>query len=486
LSKIVIDLDKKSSPISPFIYGHFIEHLGGCVYDGIWVGENSKIPNICGIRQDTVEYLQRIQPPVVRWPGGCFADCYHWQDGIGPRDKRPRRYGRWNDATEPNQFGTHEFMNFCRLIGSEPYLTANVGTGSPQEFHYWMEYCNAPINSTTLADQRAENGSPEPFGVKFWEIGNETWGFGGTNTAEGYADTYRRFVTMMPGYDVPLFTIPSGPYDDDRDWTRRFFEQNQRAKPTTIGGWSVHYYFESGTDSLNFTLKDWYSMLHQAKHLEEVIEGQWGVLSEFDPDRRIKLIINEWGAQHLPGSEASPKHLYGQVPTMRDAVIDAFSLDIINRHADKVHMANICLLTNALQGLFLTDGDKFVATPVFYIYELYAVHQNAQGLDVDISSPQVENLPALAGSASVKGNTIALTVTNLHATENMEAEICLRGANIREARLTTLSHEDIRANNTFSHPFEVIPKVSSLTANTDALIVRFEPASVNRIDIEIG
>lgn len=479
MAKIIIYPDEIIGTISPYVYGHFTEHIGGVVYDGIWVGENSKVDNIRGIRADLVKYLRRINPSVIRWPGGCFADRYHWQDGIGPEEKRPRRYGRWNDVTEPNFFGTHEFIDFCRLVNAEPYLAANVGTGSAEEFQQWVEYCNAPAGSTTLADMRLK----DPFRVRFWGVGNEAWGCGGNFTPEDYADHYRRFTTWVPSYGLPLYLIACGPHGDNRDWTYRFFQQYNRASRTNIDGWSVHYYCGSAGGAIDFSEAQWYELLNKANQMEKIILGQWDVLSEFDPEHKIKLIIDEWGAWHPPGTEINPRHTFEQISTMRDAVICALTLDTFNRHADKVFMSNIAQLVNNLHSLFLADGEKFVATTNFYVFEMYAQHQGAQAVQTEFHVPGVEGLPFLSGSASIKGKTITLTVTNIHAKEAIETEIYVKDAPLKEAKQTVLAHKDMHAHNTFETPFEVVSKTSQIQTGGDKLILELYPASVIRLDL---
>ena len=486
MDKILIDPNKPIGTISPHIYGHFTEHIGGVIYDGIWVGEDSSIPNINGIRLSLVEHLRRINPSVIRWPGGCFADRYHWQDGIGKREFRPRRYGRWSDVTESNLFGTHEFIEFCRLVDAEPYIAGNVGTGSAEEFQQWIEYCNAPKNTTTLADMRAENGSEKPFNVKFWGVGNESWGCGGNFTPEDYADYYRQFTTWLPGYGIPLYSIACGPSGDDRDWTKRFFQQYNRASRTAINGWSFHYYCGSAGGVIDFTEVQWYELLGKANFMEKIIVSQWELLGEFDPQHNIKLIVDEWGAWHPSGTEINPNHLFEQVSTMRDALIAGLTLDTFNRHADKVYMSNVAQLVNNLHSLFLADEEKFVATPNFYVYEMYVPHQGALSINTEFDTQNIADLPILAGSASVKDKVICLTVTNLHATESVEAEICVSETVLKEAKIICLSHNDIHAHNTFTEQKEVIPKVSEVVLKDGRLIHKFNPASITRLDIVIG
>src|SRR5262249_8307152 len=268
--------------IRPGVYGQFAEHIGGVIYDGIWVGRDSKIANTDGIRQAIIDHVKKIGPVVVRWPGGCFADRYHWRGGIGPAEKGPRRYGRWREETESNRFGTHEFLRFCRLCGVEPYLAANVGTGSPEEFQQWVEYCNAPSGATSLADERAANGHPEPFRVKYWGVGNESWGCGGKFIPEDYCREYRRFVEWLPKYDSAPFLIAAGPNSNDLDWTRRFFAKWADGARADIHGWAPHYYCGTTGHALNFSVDQWYEQLHKANRMEPLIKDQWAAMGEFD------------------------------------------------------------------------------------------------------------------------------------------------------------------------------------------------------------
>ncbi len=483
MARVVISPEGHISKISPYIYGHFTEHIGGVIYDGIWVGKDSSIPNINGIRSSLIQYLKRINPSVIRWPGGCFADRYHWQDGIGDRKLRPKRYGRWNDVTEPNHFGTHEFIEFCRLVNAEPYIAGNVGTGSPEEFQQWIEYCNAPKHTTTLAEMRSNNGSIEPFNVKFWGIGNEAWGCGGNFTPEDYADHYRQFTTWLPAYGLPLYCIACGPNGDDRDWTRRFFQQYTKASKTIINGWSFHYYCGSAGGAIDFTEAQWYELLDKARYIEKIINSQWELLSEFDPQHHIKLIVDEWGAWHPSGTEINPNHLFEQVSTMRDALIAGLTLDIFNRHADKVYMSNIAQMINNLHSLFLADGDKFVATPNFYVYEIYKCHQGNMSINVEFDSPEIHGMPCLNGSASMNDKAIFLTVTNIHSTDGIETEISINGITIKDVIINELANENIHAHNTFENPTEVITKTTKIEPKNNKIIFTFKPASVSCLSI---
>ncbi|MBI4583833.1 MAG: alpha-L-arabinofuranosidase [Planctomycetes bacterium] len=488
-------LDERRGSIRPALYGHFTEHIGGVIYDGIWVGPQSKIPNLDGIRLALVEHVRRLGPVAVRWPGGCFADRYHWRDGIGPRERRPRRFGRWRDDTEPNHFGTHEFVRFCRLCGVEPYFAANVGTGSPEEFQQWVEYANAPPGSTSLAEERASNGDREPFKVRAWGVGNESWGCGGKFTPEDYCAEYRRFTEWVPGYGVPLYLIAAGPSGNDLGWTRRFFARWADGARAPIHGWAPHYYCGTTGHALEFSTDQWYEMLHKANHMEKLIADQWAALGEFDRERRIKLVIDEWGAWHPAGTEINKAHLFEQMGCLRDALAAALTLDTFNRHAEKIDMANVAQLVNNLHSLFLADGEKFVPTPTFHVFEMYRPHQGAEAVRLEIDDPGVafkaggreEKIFRLAGSASVSQKKLTLTLVHAHASEPAEVSLQLRGAGAAAAAAarTVLAHPSLNAHNTFENPQEVVPRTGPLDQRGAELRIVLPAASVNRLDISL-
>jgi alpha-N-arabinofuranosidase len=487
-------LNETIGAIKPTIYSHFTEHIGGVIYDGVWVGRNSKVPNIDGIRRALVEHVRRLGPVVVRWPGGCFADKYHWRDGLGPSDKRPRRFGRWQEVTESNQFGTHEFIHFCHLCGVQPYFGANVGTGSAEEFQQWMEYCNAPAGSTTLGDERAANGSSKPFGVRYWGVGNESWGCGGKFTPEDYCREYRKFTEWVPQYRVPLYLIAAGPDGNNLDWTRRFFKKWTDFARAQIHGWAPHYYCGTTGHALKFSDDQWYEMLDKANRMEQLITDQWAALGEFDREHKIKLIIDEWGCWHPAGTEINPHHLFEQMGCLRDAMAAALTLDTFNRHADKVDMANIAQLVNNLHSLFLADGDRFVATPTFHVFEMYKPHQGARAVRLALEAPQVDfraegkdrKLFRVAGSASVKGKDLTLTLVHTHVTEPAEVSIQLRDGKASEGvQQTVLSHEKLNAHNTFENPNQVMPKTTTLKSSGSSIKCVLPPASINRMDLRL-
>ena len=487
-------LDEPIGTIAPELYGHFTEHLGGVIYGGVWVGEESAVPNIGGIRQSLVEWMKRLRPAVIRWPGGCFADVYHWRDGIGPRGKRPRRHGRWNDATEPNLFGSHEFIRFCRLVGAEPYIGANVGTGNAEEFQQWVEYCNAPAGSTTLADERAANGSVEPFRVRYWGIGNESWSCGGTFTPEDYCTEYRKFTTWPPNYGVPLYLIGSGPSSNDVQWTERFFKKWTDASRAPLQGWSPHYYCGTAGEALKFTTDEWYELLNNANQMEKLITDQWTAMGKFDVKHEVRLVIDEWGAWHKPGTEINKAHYLEQMSCLRDAIIAAITLDTFNRQADKVSMANVAQLINNLHSLFLADGNKFVATPNFYVFEMYKPHQGAKAVRIAVDAPSIPfrvgnkelTLFGVAGSASVRDKTLTLTLVNPHASESTVAKVKLKGGSARSVRRTILTHADPAAHNTFENPNELTPQSNDVDVSGPGLTLELPSKSITRWDITLG
>jgi alpha-L-arabinofuranosidase len=517
-SRIEILLAEPLGTISPNIYGHFTENLGGVIYDGVWVGAKSKVPNVNGIRKELIEEMRKIKAPVIRYPGGCFADSYDWRDGIGPAEKRPRRTNFWaqeetaagpaNHKYDPNQFGTNEFIQFCKLIGSQPYLAANVRSLPATEFYRWVEYCNSPAGTTTLADMRAAAGYAEPFGVRYWGVGNESWGCGGNFTAQEYAVEFRRYAAWVPQYGQKLSFVASGPSDDKWDWTRGFLEEIVRHSPAdlrSIYGLALHYYawnlsrgrtrdwVEGKGDALKFETVDWYELLRQGDVMESLINGHWQVMGEFDREHSVKLVVDEWGPWYRPGSEATPGDILEQTPTLRDAVFSGLTLDTFNRHPEKVAMANCAQLINCLNSLYLAHEDKFCVTPVGHVFAMYAVHQGGQALRTIFSSPSVgydrDGKPAsfwgLNGSASLHENELVLTVVNPHVSAAREAKIGIRGASLKSGTATTLANSDIHAHNTFDQREVVSPQSKTLDFQRGDLVYRFAPASVTKLTLSL-
>jgi alpha-L-arabinofuranosidase len=518
-SHIEIVANETLGTISPNIYGHFAENLSGVVYDGIWVGPNSKVPNVDGIRKELVDEMRKIKPPVVRFPGGCFADSYDWRDGVGPADKRPRRTNFWAEGEastapashryDPNEFGTNEFAHFCQLIGSEPYLAANLRSLPAEELDRWVEYCNSPAGSTTLADLRASTGFKEPFNVRYWGVGNESWGCGGNFTPQEYAAEFRRFTTWVPRYGRELSFIGSGPNVDNWAWTRGFFEEiarRGRGEFRSVYGWALHHYAwnlsrgktqdwnQGKGDALKFDAVDWYELMREGDRMEGLINGHWQIMGEEDPQHRVKLVVDEWGPWYRPGSEATPGDQLEQMPTLRDAVFSGMTLDIFNRHPEKVAMAACAQLINCLNSLYLAHEDRFVVTPVGHVFAMYAAHQGGQALRTNFSAPSIDydrdGKPAsfwgLKGSASLRDNELTLTVVNPHVSEVRDTQISVRGAKFKSAAATVLTHADIHAHNTFAQRDVLTPKTQSAEVKGDTVTFRFPAASVTKLAIQLA
>jgi alpha-N-arabinofuranosidase len=511
-SRIEVLLDEPIGVIAPEVYGHFVEHLGGVVYDGVWVGERSKVPNIGGVRRALVDALRAIQPGVVRWPGGCFADSYDWRDGVGPRARRPRRTNFWADHAEirdlgdiparyeRNEFGTNEFVRFCRLIGAAPYLAVNVGSLPPRTFHEWLEYCNSPAGTTSWADVRAAGGEREPFGVRYWGVGNEAWGCGGNFTPEEYAEEYRRFTAWGgPEYGVKLAFIGSGPSGGDLEWTRRCFAAlAERRSVGSLWGWALHHYSgaeDAGADAVAFDARGWYDLLASADRMDSLITAHWQQMRQEDRDHTVKLVVDEWGAWHRSAPVADPSHLFESQSTIRDAVVAGLTLDTFNRHADKIAMANVAQLVNCIQSLFLAHEDRFVVTPTYHVFAMYAAHQGARAVRTVWSAPPVSwadakgerrELWGLNGSASVRDRTLTLTVTNPSPDTPREVEIAVRGGAIASARATTLTARDVHDVNSFEHPDVVAPVTATVATRGSVLVHVFPPASVTKLEVTLA
>ena len=522
-SHIEVLVDEPIGAIAPEIYGHFTEHLGTVIYDGIYVGENSKIPNQQGLRSALIEKMRAIHAPMVRWPGGCFADSYDWRDGIGPRNKRPRRTNFWTDVFtpalqkqnipqvyEPNEFGTDDFVRFCKLCGAEPYIAANVRSLPALEFDHWVEYCNSPRGTTSLAEVREAAGSPDPYNVRYWGIGNESWGCGGNFDPEDYAKEFERYTAWVPCYGVPLRFVASGPNSDEQAWTRGFFNKLFHGQPShdahSVWGLSVHHYAwnlsrgktedwdAAKGDALKFDPVDWYELCKESDRMEGIILDHWTALGEFDLDHKIKLVVDEYGPWYRPGTENAPEQLLGQMITVRDAVATGLTLDTFNRHADKVGMAACAQLVNNLNALFLTHGDQFTTTPVFNVFEIYAAHQGGTAVRAEFSAPEVrydrDGKPAsfwgLKGSASLKGKTLTLTAVNPDVSQPRETEIVLRGAKAASAKAWVVAESDIHAHNTFAQPDQVKTRTADVALHADSLSFTFPPASVVKIEIALS
>jgi alpha-L-arabinofuranosidase len=494
-ARITVIPSEQIGRINPELHGQFAEHLGCCVNNGLWVGERSKISNVGGFRADVLEALRRLRIPVLRWPGGCFADDYHWEDGVGPRDQRPARFnGWWGHTIEDNQFGTHEFIALCRYLGAQPYLAGNVGSGTPREMKHWVEYCNF-TGPTALARRRAQNGAPQPFDVTYWGVGNENWGCGGSMQPEDYAALYKQFATFLSTFmraptHMPLYLIACGPNGNGVDWTTRFFRKaGAPAGDWRLSAFAAHYYCGTAGTATAYTPDQWYELLHKATYVDQLISDQRRAMDEVDPQHKIDLIIDEWGTWHPPAPGRNAAHLWQQ-NTLRDALVAAITLDTFHRRCDVVKMANIAQVVNVLQAMVLAEGDHMVLTPTYHVFEMYQSHQGATAVRAEFDSSPVrfaannqrQQLAGLSGSASVNSGVLTLTTVNPHATLPVEVEVEVHGVVARDATVTTLSHEDITAHNTFDEPEVVRPKLPrSATLPTLTL----PPASVSRLQLRL-
>lgn len=481
--KIQISPDESLGTIRPELHGHFAEHLGSCVYGGLWVGPHSPIANIHGHRKLAVEYLKALGVPVLRWPGGCFADDYHWRDGIGEPGKRPKRVNiHWGGYTEDNSFGTHEFVELCRLIGAEPYFAGNVGSGSPHELRNWMEYCNYPAGSS-LADERARNGSPEPFRIKYWGVGNELWGCGGNMTPGEYADYYRQFTTFLPKFgDVQPFFIACGPSKDNADWTEQFFAgmKGRRRQPD---GYTMHFYSNGRAPATRFGVEDMNTQFASFRQLESGILHQRSLMDAFDPQGKVGLMIDEWGVwdRMVPEEEREHGRLWQQIP-IRAGVATALGLNVFHRQAAKLIMCNIAQMVNVLDSMLLTSGDKCVRTPAYYAFELAKPHRGKTSVK---SEPAHDDPLGLSISASVEGNSLVVTLVNPKHDEGVKLSCSIAGKAVTSAAARSLYHADLNACNTFDSPDAIVPKSIAATARGSEITIELPPLSVTTIEAKL-
>ena len=455
-NELVIRIEEGRDTINRNIYGHFSEHLGRCIYEGFWVGEDSPIPNTRGIRNDVVEALRQIKIPVLRWPGGCFADEYHWKDGIGPREKRPSMVNtHWGKVTENNHFGTHEFLDLCEQLGCEPYICGNVGSGTILEMQEWVEYITFDGKSP-MADLRRKNGRDKPWKVKYWGVGNENWGCGGRMRPEYYADLYRRYSTYLRNFaGNRLYKIACGPSGANYHWTEVLMREAGRH----MNGIAPHYYCGSGKKSRSatrFSEEDWFAQIKRALYMEELVSKHSAIMDKYDPEKRVAMLVDEWGAWHKVEPGTNPGFLYQQ-NSLRDALVAAVTFNIFNNHCDRVKMANIAQTINVLQAMILTKGEKMILTPTYHVFDMYKVHHDATLLPVELECGDYqfgdEKIPALNVSASRdKTGKIHISFCNLDP-KNIAELICkLRGAKGQNASGRILTADAMTAHNTFDNP----------------------------------
>ncbi len=472
MAKLVINETKKMGTIEPEVYGHFSEHLGRCIYEGLYVGEDSDIPNVNGMRTDVVNALKEIQVPVLRWPGGCFADEYHWKDGIGDKSKRKKMINtHWGGVTEDNSFGTHEFMELCRQIGCKTYINGNLGSGTVQEMSEWVEYMTFK-GVSPMADLRKENGHEEPWKVDYFGVGNENWGCGGCMTPEFYGNEYRRYQTYVRNYDPerPVKKVACGANVDDYHWTEGVLKTCFDHTPESFHGFmdfiSLHYYVHpEGWDikgsATEFDEEVWYKTLHKAYYMDELIRRHTAIMDMYDPKKKVGLSVDEWGTWFTVEPGTNPGFLYQQ-STVRDALVAGVTLDIFNKHCDRVKMACIAQMVNVLQAVILTDGEKMLRTPTYHVFHMYRHHQGATLLESSLSGIGETGMgewqvPELTESVSEKDGIITVTLNNLSATE--EKVVDLQFAEKKDFQVlesSVLTDGDIHAHNTFENPDHVM------------------------------
>ncbi|WP_322175876.1 alpha-N-arabinofuranosidase [Acutalibacter caecimuris] len=482
---IVNTLDRKGT-INRNIYGNFSEHLGRCIYNGLFVGEGSPIPNVNGMRTDVVEALRAIRLPVLRWPGGCFADEYHWKDGIGPRESRKRMVNtHWGGVVEDNAFGTHEFMELCRQVGCAPYINGNLGSGTVQEMSEWVEYMTFD-GVSPMALLREQNGRKEPWELRYFGVGNENWGCGGNMRPAFYADQFRRYQTYCRNYgDNRLFKIACGPNSDDYDWT----DQVMEIAGNYMDGLSLHYYtVPSGNwadkgAATGFTKGEYYATLKAAGYMEELVARHCQIMDRHDPLHKVGLVVDEWGTWYNVEPGTNPGFLYQQ-NTMRDAMVAALTLHIFNRHCDRVVMANIAQLVNVLQAVILTEGDKMVLTPTYHVFDLYQCHQDATLLGCFATGREVEGINSLTVCASAdRAGAVHITAANLDADNDCPVEVELLGKDLGQVSGRLLAG-GMGAYNDFDHPHDVqVTELAGIKLENGRACFTLPACSVGRITL---
>ncbi|MEO8658044.1 MAG: alpha-N-arabinofuranosidase [Bryobacteraceae bacterium] len=484
---LTIRADQPKGTINRNLYGQFAEHLGGLIYGGIWVGEDSPIPNSGGYRNDVLAALKNLSIPVLRWPGGCFADEYHWRDGIGPRAQRPRHINtNWGGVVETNAFGTHEFLDLCERIGAAPYISGNVGTGTPQEMMDWVEYMTSDSDST-LANLRRQNGRDKAWKVPYFGVGNESWGCGGNMRPEFYADQYRRYATYVksgPGNRVTK--IASGASDFNYKWTEVLMSEVGRR----MDGLSLHYYtlptglWEKKGSATEFGEAEWHATMAQTLKMEELIRKHSAIMDKYDPQKQIGLMVDEWGTWYDVEPGTNPGFLYQQ-SSMRDAVVAGINLNIFQEHSDRVQMANIAQVINVLQAMILTDKEKMLLTPTYHVFEMYKVHQGATLIPTEMKAPSYGSVPALHASASRDAaGKLHLSLVNLDPNRAGQVLVKVTGAAAKSVTGSVLTAPQMNTINTFDkHAVRPAP-YTTFTIHDDRIDLSVPSKSVLVLEIQ--
>lgn len=487
-NQVVLNASAAKDTISKNIYGHFAEHLGKCIYGGFYVGEgNKKIPNKNGIRLDIVAALKKLKAPLLRWPGGCFADAYHWKDGVGPKNKRkPVENMWWGNVREDNSFGTHEFLQLCEMINAEPYLAVNVGSGTVEEAADWVKYINHANGTSAMTDWRRQNGRTKPWDVKYWGIGNESWDCGGHMTVDYYINEYKRYATFMTTYGNTegLFRIAVGPGSEDYKWT----EALMRDIPLKmLDGVSVHHYsvinWSKKGSATQFTEEEYFKTMEQAMRMESFVTKNSEVMDKYDPTKKVALIVDEWGGWYETEPGTNGAFLYQQ-NTMRDAMIAGLTLNIFNNHAGRVRMANLAQCINVLQAVILTKEEKMILTPTYHVMEMYNVHQDALLLPLTATSNDYalgeKKLKAVSVSASKdKNGVVHISLVNIDAARQQEVTIDLGGLPASSVTGRILRSGTLQDHNSFEDPEKIKPALfTNAIVNGNNLTVTIPPFSV--------
>ena len=492
MENYLINPNQKLSTINKDIYGHFSEHLGRCIYEGIYVGESSKIPNVNGMRCDVVNALKEMGIPVLRWPGGCFADEYHWKDGIGEKSNRKKMINtHWGGVVEDNSFGTHEYFELCRQLGCDSYVNGNVGSGTVEEMNEWVEYMT--FNGVSpMAELRKKNGSEKAWNLKYFGVGNESWGCGGNMDPEYYGCLFKRYNTYVRDYnpDNKIYRIACGPNVADYHWTDRVMDKVKHK----ANGISLHYYtiptgvWEHKGSSTDFDEKEYYRTVGKANKMDELITRHCEIMSKYDPGHRVDLIVDEWGTWYDVEPGTNPGFLY-QLNTMRDAIVSALTLNIFNKHSDRVRMANLAQTVNVLQSVILTDGEKMVKTPTYYVFKMFKCHQNNTLLGSYITTPDLSaedyKLPQLAESASVdEKGIIYSTITNTHAKKSSKIKCQVAATRVKSVKAEIIT-ADMKAYNDFdSNENVTIKEFTDFKKTADGFTANIPPCSVVKFIIE--
>jgi alpha-L-arabinofuranosidase len=491
-NQAILHTDLGKTKISKHIYGHFSEHLGRCIYGGFYVGEgNAKIPNAKGVRLDVVDALKKLKIPNLRWPGGCFADTYHWKDGIGPKEKRPKMVNVWwGGVTEDNSFGTHDFLDMCELIGAEPYMAANVGSGTVQEFTEWIQYVNFE-GISPMSKLRLENGREKPWNAKFWGVGNEAWGCGGNMKVEHYANIYRQYATFMTDWNnsSKIFRIASGANEADYHWT----EVLMRDIPhNMLDGVALHHYsnveWANKGSATDFSESQYFATMKSAMWMEELVTRHSTIMDQYDPAKKIALVVDEWGGWYNVEPGTNPGFLYQQ-NTMRDAMIAGVNLNIFNNHSERVRMANLAQTINVLQAVILTNEEKILLTPTYHVLEMFNVHQDATLLPIDLKSNDYtfegKSLPAVSVSASRNANGLThISLVNIDLKTPQEITIDLQGAKFTSVTGRILTSTKIQDYNSFEAPNKLKPADFKGAALGTNLKIKLPPFSVVVLELK--